>query len=76
MFTHNDENNLLDARYEAMGFIPGADVEIVRNIWPFPIHLRVGMTEFMVRRRDWPTIKVKLTNSDTPHAFNRHQTPT
>jgi len=59
-----------------MGFVPGADVEIVRNIWPFPIHLRVGMTEFMIRRRDWPAIKVKLTNSEIPHALDGHSPPT
>jgi len=70
MFIRNDENSRLDARHRAMGFVPGADVEVVRDIWPFPIHVRVGMTEFMVRRRDWPSLKVKLTNSETPHDFD------
>ena len=43
-------------RLRAMGFAPGANIEIVRKQWPFPYHIRVGSTEFMVRRRDLPLI--------------------
>jgi len=46
----------LSQRYQAMGFIPGAKVVILRDNWPFPLHVSVGSTEYMVRRKDWPTI--------------------
>ena len=50
----------LKRRMQALGFRPGADVEVLRDIWPFPLHIRVGMTEVMVRRRDWASYQSEL----------------
>ena len=51
------------SRFRAMGFVPGARIEIVRDQWPFPYHVRVGSTEFLVRRRELPKL-LQITNDD------------
>ena len=43
-------------RLKAMGFVSGARVEILRDHPPFPLHVRVGSTEFMVRRKVLPMV--------------------
>ena len=55
-FTGMDKS--LQRRLKALGFRPGADVEILRDVWPFPLHVRVGMTEVMVRRKDWKMYQI------------------
>jgi ferrous iron transport protein A len=43
----------LRARLEALGLRPGQTVQVLRRAsWSGPLHIRVGMTELMVRRRD------------------------
>lgn len=43
----------LRRRLEAMGLRPGQPVHVLRRgWWSGPLHLRVGMTELMLRRRD------------------------
>ena len=43
----------LRRRLEAMGLRPGQPVQVLRRgWWSGPLHLRVGMTELMLRRRD------------------------
>ena len=43
----------LRARLEALGFRPGQSVQVLRRgWWSGPLHIRVGMTELMLRRRD------------------------
>ena len=43
----------LRARLEALGLKPGQTVQVLRRAsWSGPLHIRVGMTELMVRRRD------------------------
>lgn len=43
----------LGQRLAALGLRPGQRVELLRRAsWGGPLHLRVGMTELMLRRRD------------------------
>ena len=43
----------LRARLEALGLRPGQTVQVLRRgWWSGPLHIRVGMTELMMRRRD------------------------
>ncbi len=43
----------LRSRLEALGLRPGQTVQVLRRAsWSGPLHIRVGMTELMVRRRD------------------------
>ena len=40
-------------RLEALGLRPGQSVRVLRRgLWSGPLHIRVGMTELMLRRRD------------------------
>jgi ferrous iron transport protein A len=46
-------------RLEALGIKPGQQVKVLRRgWWSGPIHLRVGMTELMLRRIDAARIEV------------------
>ena len=43
----------LRQRLEALGLRPGQSVQVLRRGWcSGPLHVRVGMTELMLRRRD------------------------
>lgn len=43
----------LRQRLEALGLRPGQAVQVLRRgWWSGPLHVRVGMTELMLRRRD------------------------
>ncbi|MEB3296513.1 MAG: FeoA family protein [Cyanobacteriota bacterium] len=43
----------LRQRLEALGLRPGQSVQMLRRAWwSGPLHVRVGMTELMLRRRD------------------------
>ena len=43
----------LRQRLEALGLKPGQPVQMLRRgWWSGPLHVRVGMTELMMRRRD------------------------
>lgn len=43
----------LRQRLEALGLRPGQVVQVLRRgWWSGPVHVRVGMTELMLRRRD------------------------
>ena len=43
----------LRQRLEALGLRPGQIVQVLRRgWWSGPLHVRVGMTELMLRRRD------------------------
>jgi ferrous iron transport protein A len=44
---------LLERRLKALGFRPGQAVKLLRRGWMNgPLHVRIGTTEMMVRRRD------------------------
>ena len=46
-------------RLEALGIKPGQSLKVLRRgWWSGPIHLRVGMTELMLRRIDAARIQV------------------
>lgn len=46
-------NDGLRQRLEALGLRPGQSVQVLRRgNWSGPLHIRVGMTELMLRRRD------------------------
>lgn len=46
-------------RLEALGIKPGQQVKVLRRgWWSGPIHLRVGMTELMLRQIDAARIEV------------------
>lgn len=50
----------LEQRLKALGFRNGNQVQLIRKAWfGGPLHVRVGMTEVMVRRRD--AIAINLT---------------
>ncbi len=50
----------LRQRLEALGLRPGQGVQVLRRgWWSGPLHVRVGMTELMLRRRD--AARVSLT---------------
>lgn len=50
----------LEQRLRALGFRNGSRVQLIRKGWfGGPLHVRVGMTEVMVRRRD--AIAINLT---------------
>ena len=46
-------------RLEALGFRTGVTVMVLLNQWPFPLHIRIGMTEMALRRRDAARISVR-----------------
>jgi len=49
----------LGHRLEALGIKPGQQVRVLRRgWWSGPIHLRVGMTELMLRRVDAARVEV------------------
>jgi ferrous iron transport protein A len=46
-------------RLQALGLRPGQRLEVLRRApWGGPIHVRVGMTELMLRRRDAACVAV------------------
>ncbi|MFM7312226.1 MAG: ferrous iron transport protein A [Cyanobium sp.] len=48
-------------RLQALGLRPGQRVQVLRRApWGGPIHLQVGMTELMLRRRDAARITVRI----------------
>ena len=46
-------------RLEALGFRTGVTVMVLLNQWPFPLHIRIGITEMALRRRDAARISVR-----------------
>lgn len=52
-------------RLQALGLQPGQRVQVLRRApWGGPIHLQVGMTELMLRRRD--AARVAVAPADGP----------
>lgn len=52
----------LEQRLQALGFRVGKQVHLIRKGWfGGPLHVRVGMTEVMLRRRD--AIAINLTQN-------------
>lgn len=52
------QNNLI-RRMSALGFYVGKEIEVLRTGWIRPIHVRVGMTEVMIRKSDAKNIWVE-----------------
>jgi ferrous iron transport protein A len=53
------ESGLLQ-RLSALGLCQGKTVSVLRRAWwSGPLHLRVGMTELMLRRRDAQRIRIQ-----------------
>jgi ferrous iron transport protein A len=51
---------LLGQRLQALGFRVGQPISIVRRFWwSGPLHVRLGTTELIVRRRDAQAIQVQ-----------------
>ena len=51
-------------RLEALGIKPGQQVRVLRRgWWSGPIHLRVGMTELMLRRVDAARVDVSSVHT-------------
>ncbi|MGF1487614.1 MAG: ferrous iron transport protein A [Prochloraceae cyanobacterium] len=43
----------LEQRLQALGFRPGREITLIRRAWfAGPLHVRIGTTEVMVRRRE------------------------
>lgn len=55
----------LEQRLLALGFRPGRQVLMIRKAWfSGPLHVRIGTTEVMVRRRDAKAIRVECKNAE------------
>ncbi len=53
----------LHQRLLALGFRQGRQVTMLRRSWfAGPVHVRVGTTEVMMRRRDAQDVKIILSN--------------
>lgn len=51
-------------RLQALGLRPGQRVQVLRRApWGGPIHLQVGMTELMLRRRDAARVAVAAADA-------------
>jgi ferrous iron transport protein A len=64
----DDGESLGDARISTigrrlleLGFVPGAEVEIIATMWPGadPLAVRVGATTFALRRREAAAVRVR-----------------
>lgn len=56
-----DVDRGLRHRLQALGLRQGQRVQVLRRAWwSGPIHLRVGMTELMLRRSDAARVSVQL----------------
>ena len=44
-------NNLF-FRMNALGIRVGNEIKVLRNLWFFPIHIRISTTEMFIRRKD------------------------
>ena len=42
----------LGFRLNSMGIVTGKEIEVLRTGWFRPVHIRVGMTELFIRRKD------------------------
>jgi ferrous iron transport protein A len=50
----------LEQRLQALGFRTGKQISIVRKAWlGGPLHIRIGTTEVIMRRRDAKAIQVQ-----------------
>jgi ferrous iron transport protein A len=50
----------LEQRLQALGFRIGKEISIVRKAWlGGPLHVRIGTTELIMRRRDARAIRVQ-----------------
>ena len=48
----------LGFRFNSMGVVVGKNIEVLRTGWLRPVHIRVGMTELFIRKRDAECIVV------------------
>ena len=56
-----DSDIRLQQRLQALGLCQGQPIRLLRRAWlAGPLHIRVGMTELMLRRRDAARIRVHL----------------
>jgi ferrous iron transport protein A len=53
-----------------LGFVPGAEIEIVATIWPGddPLAVRVGGSMFALRKREAQSVRVRRGASNAVHA--------
>jgi ferrous iron transport protein A len=52
--------SVLEQRLQALGFRVGREISIVRKAWlGGPLHVRIGTTEVIMRRRDARAIQVQ-----------------
>jgi Fe2+ transport system protein FeoA len=52
----------LGFRFNSMGVVVGKEIEVLRTGWLCPVHIRVGMTELFIRKRDAECIVVMEKN--------------
>jgi ferrous iron transport protein A len=67
-----DNRWIINGRLRALGLEMGKEVKVLHNWWIFPIHLRVGMTELFIRRKDAKNIWVETLDE---LAQEEHQYP-
>jgi ferrous iron transport protein A len=68
------ENPSLQRRLRAMGVQPGRRLVVIRRGWPGGIlHLRMGLQEFMLRRRDAAQMDTRPLSPDPDAAHPDRQ---
>ncbi len=56
-----ESDRKLQQRLQALGLCQGQPVHLLRQAWlAGPLHIRVGMTELMLRRRDAARIRIHI----------------
>jgi len=55
----------IEQRLQALGFRPGREITLIRRAWfAGPLHVRIGTTEVMVRRREAEQIYLQETSQN------------
>ena len=60
-----DTDKGLEQRLQALGFRQGREIKVIRRGWfSGPLHVRIGMTEVMVRRCEAEQIYLKVISQN------------
>ena len=64
----DEQASTIARRLLELGFVPGAELEVVARMWPGddPLAVRVGGSMFALRRREAPAIRVQRRGGALP----------
>lgn len=70
----DEQASTIARRLLELGFVPGAELEVVARMWPGddPLAVRVGGSMFALRRREAQAIRVRRGTSSTPTDAGAH----